>query len=276
MNTSKVKSKKSKSASSQDAELAAKYAASTRTIARWRAEGAPLDEDKKMRAWLSGRKNLPPGTLAKLTSERRKERAAANAKIAAGPPLSEGASAALKRLEAAEARAHMASVEAEATADPVEMRLAETRWLRIAASLLRYDLAVEQSRRDAGELVPKAEMARIVSGFVSFTRFGLHGTLEGLCPRLTGITEPRDVWAILKTAEVDLRGNVLAALETWTWAEEPLPDWLHNLATEAFKVVPDSTEGAKWRRECFQEFCKQFAEFRAAHEAKQKAERVAA
>lgn len=247
-----------------DDKLAKKWGCVSRTIRNWRKAGAPLSDPAAMRTWLAAQKHLPAGTLAILTFARSKERAKANVQLAAGPPLSGGATFALRRLEQAEARAHSAAVTAEATNDSVEIRLAETRWLRIAASLLRYDLALEQSRRDSGELIRREEVERIVSGFCTYARTGLLGALSGLAPKLIGMTTPREAWRVLKVAEAELRLNILTALKTWTYQQSPFPPWLWKIASEAFQVFPDTESNEAVRLECFQGFCKEIAAYRAA------------
>src|SRR5579859_6951370 len=85
--------------------IAAEFACSPRTVARWKALGAPLGNPDRLRVWLAGRKNLPAQTKALLASEGRARRAlVANAPEASD--LSEiGAPAALRRLEESEATA---------------------------------------------------------------------------------------------------------------------------------------------------------------------------
>src|SRR5579883_1744363 len=141
------------------AAIATQYGCSTRTVSRWQAAGAPLDDPARMRVWLAGRKHLPPQPRLMLTTERKaRRRAAATEAGAVGRDDSIGAAAALKRLEQAEVASYTRFQSAQATGDPVEMKLAREDWIRIGDSLRRYDLLVEQSRRDSGELVPRAEL----------------------------------------------------------------------------------------------------------------------
>lgn len=249
-----------------DSELAKTWACSPRTIRNWRKQGAPLSDAKAMHVWLAGQRTTPAGTLAILTSERRKQRAASNAQIAVSP-LNKGAAAALSRLEGAEARAHAAAAESEATGNPVEIRAAEVRWLRIASSLLRFDLALEANRRDSGALLPRQEVERLVGGFCAFLRVALRGAIEGACPKLVGVTDPIDALKVLKTVEIDLQRNVLAALRDWMFEQSRFPAWMAQVAADSFSITKEPDSAAQWRRDAFQEFCKQFATFRTEKES---------
>jgi hypothetical protein len=73
-------------------------------------------------------------------------------RLSVAAPL--GAASALKRLETSELQAFERLQGAFARGNPLEIREARENWLRISEALRKYDLLVEQSRRDAGELVP--------------------------------------------------------------------------------------------------------------------------
>jgi hypothetical protein len=139
-----------------DEKLALKWACDCRTIRRWRKAKAPFTSEKRMRSWLAGRQHLPPGTVALLESLRASERATDPAVIRA--PHREGAAGALKRLEEAEAEAYATFNRATASGDDVAIKAARENWLRISESLRRFDLAIEQNRRDSGELILRSEV----------------------------------------------------------------------------------------------------------------------
>jgi hypothetical protein len=42
------------------------YGVNERTLRRWKADGAPLDDEKAMQAWFATRKNLPKSVLEQL------------------------------------------------------------------------------------------------------------------------------------------------------------------------------------------------------------------
>jgi hypothetical protein len=152
------------------AALAKKFNCGPRTIQRWKRDGAPLQDNAAMWQWLAGRKNLPPGTAAMLA---KKSAAGMACSIDDAAGASTGAPAALRRLEAVEQKAFSMLVKALKTGDPVAVRNGRELWLKTGDSLRRYDLLVERSRRDTGELVPRGEVEGHLRHFIHFLRIGL-------------------------------------------------------------------------------------------------------
>jgi hypothetical protein len=111
-----------------------------------------------MLTWLAGRKNLPRAVLESI-------------KLPPGKVSSNGgtpgAASALKRLEGSELQAFDRLQLALGRGNPLEIRECRENWLKISESLRRFDLLVEQNRRDAGELVPIAEVEKFIGRFLS-------------------------------------------------------------------------------------------------------------
>lgn len=133
-------------------KLAEKYGCTTRTIRNWRAEGAPLGSEKKMQQWLSTRKNAPQGVdrtfkIPKLKPTETPEETKLEIKT--------GVAMALRRLEKEEQNAYETFQAAVEEGDPLAIKWTRDNWLKISESLRRYDLLVEQSRRDSGELIQR-------------------------------------------------------------------------------------------------------------------------
>jgi hypothetical protein len=137
-----------------DAKLALKWACDERTIRRWRKDRAPLQDAKAMRSWLSTRKHIPLGTAALLEGIRTTDVAAGHA--VEDSKLPTGATFALNRLAAAEAAAYAAFCRATESGDLVSIKARRETWLKISENLRRFDLAIEEARRDSGQLLPKA------------------------------------------------------------------------------------------------------------------------
>lgn len=210
----------------EDAALAEQYRCTPRTVARWRADDAPLDDPPKMRAWLAGRKNLPPGTLELLIEQRRTERAAQAQTVASTPPDRTGAAAALVRLEQAEEQAHRAMREAERAGDPLETRLALKRWLTVADQLLSFDHRVQASRR-VNDLVPKDQAEAAFRNVGLAIKLALPAAFE----RATPLVQCADLQQIHKTlrgigeslaASVVSVGIGAPKIELPSWAAEAL------------------------------------------------------
>src|ERR1051326_1326977 len=115
-----------------DEKLAQQWRTTVRTIARWRAAGAPLQAPARMRAWLASRKNLPTGTLALLAEQRRKS---TSQDLTEDAVLVGGAAQALHNLEKMEARTFRALEQAMARGDATEIKNMRENWLRVSAEL---------------------------------------------------------------------------------------------------------------------------------------------
>jgi len=159
---------------------------SPRTLKRWKAQGAPLGDDSRLRAWLAGRKNLPQSIIAQLGDTM-------SADGDSVPIVSNdgngGAAAALRRLEREEVSAYGRLQSAIASGDPLAAKSERDAWLKVSESLRKYDLAIEQARREAGELMPRAEVEGLISFFVGCAPLLSHEEAEQLAGQLAGSTE---------------------------------------------------------------------------------------
>jgi hypothetical protein len=153
-----------------DKEISDFWGVPVRTIYRWESLGAPFRDYEQMLSWFATRKNLPKVVIEKL---------AALPQANVSSPVSNGrsgAAEALKRLESSELQAFERMQAALASGNPIMIRECRESWLKISESLRRYDLMVEASRRDAGELV-------LVSQVKIFINYFLAGCGTVLVPR---------------------------------------------------------------------------------------------
>jgi hypothetical protein len=95
----------------------------------------------------------------------------------------------IKRLEAAELQAFERLQAALSRGNSLEIREARESWLRISESLRKYDLMIEDSRRDAGELVPVSEVKTFISYFITYAAVVTTGRAESLTNELLGKRE---------------------------------------------------------------------------------------
>lgn len=134
-----------------------------------------------------------------------------------------GAASALKRLEVEEGKAYRKLQEAIGTDDePV----ARSWWLRCSEQLRKHDLAVEASRRDAGDLLPRSECERVVEGFTATLGIHWRGAIENVCPRLAGVTTPAGMLAILDPIVAAALDGAANALRTRPWRGSAFPEWV--------------------------------------------------
>jgi hypothetical protein len=159
---------------------------SPRTLKRWKAAGAPLEDDARLRTWLAGRKNLPQSIRDQLG-------AIVSTDGDSVPVVSNGAdggaAAALRRLEREEVAAYGRLQNAIAAGDTLAAKSERDAWLKVSESLRKYDLAIEQARREAGELMPRAEVENLISFFVGVAPLICHEEGEMLAGQLAGATE---------------------------------------------------------------------------------------
>jgi hypothetical protein len=201
-------------------KLAEKWGCTTRTIRCWQKKGAPLDDDGRMRAWLSNQQRIPPGTVPILAGMRTAENTAS---ALATVKLPTGMAAALRRQEKAEAQAYTAFEAALASGDPIQIKATRENWLKISESLRRADLAIEQSRRDAGELVPRSEVTRLLHELHWAVYWGLEALPEA-APRITGLKGPLEAFKVLKALKATVQGAAFAWL--WHTSKNPIPAWM--------------------------------------------------
>jgi hypothetical protein len=209
------------------ADIAETWGCSERTAARWKAQGAPLDNSARLRTWLAGRKNLPAATKSKLAVEAREVRA--NLAAATEPTGEVGAAAALRRLEETEAVSFRLLQAALKTGDPVEVKIARENWLRIGDSLRKYDIQVAAERRNSGELLPRAELEAHVSHFVQWLKIAAVRTADSLANQLAG-ESVAEMSESLKRLLLESMLNGFAALAVANCPAR-LPAWFVTAAT---------------------------------------------
>lgn len=210
-------------------EYAEQWATTPRTVSRWKLDGAPLGDNRAMRTWLASRKNLPAGTRAILSAENR-SRTAKGHDADKLTDLNVGSAAALDRLERAEAQAGLALERAKRGGDAMEIKVARRAWLDVCRELLRYDNAVESTRRRTGEVIQRAECERIVRALGHALESARKIMSAALAPALSG-HGPMEISRILNEALYERTFSAIAAMEGLPHFQ--VPQW----ATEALKAV---------------------------------------
>jgi hypothetical protein len=218
--------------------LAAKWATCSRTIRNWKAEGAPVDDDGAMRIWLLGRPKVPRGTaeLLRVHEGQRSVRPPKPKRIvvaptSVAPPNGEGVlgvSGALQRLAEAERSCHdeWRQLVANPEASIEQIEAANQQWIKTGDSLRRYDLAVEQDRRQSGELLPRSDLESFAEGFVTHFVSTLRSSLEAACPRLAGLESPQAVWQVLSAVLTRAVDESATSAQQRPYAGHSCPSWL--------------------------------------------------
>jgi hypothetical protein len=230
-----------------DEELTKKWACNLRTLQRWRSQGAPLDDDEAMKKWLLSRHRIPPGTARLLRGEppptggpvpppKPKSKLRPVLPQADGEsPSALGAPAALKRLEQAEDAAHkdMLAALADPDATPESIMAARKGWLMLVDSMRRSDAVVEESRRDAGLLVPRSELEDYAQGLIVNFLGSVVGSLERACPQITGLPTPQAVWDVLRPLLTNATNEAVEHTAERPYAGRETPKWLSDAVRAA-------------------------------------------
>ncbi len=143
-----------------------------------------------MLQWLAPRKNLPRAVLAKIKLPPPKnESSTVTGSTQVEFAGTAGAASALKRLEGAEIAAWNRHMVALDRGNPIEIREARDSWLKISESLRKFDLLVEQNRREAGELIPRETLQSFIELFLRFSRTSFTLEAQDLVSKLSGASE---------------------------------------------------------------------------------------
>jgi hypothetical protein len=151
------------------------------------------------------------------------------APVKAAGELAIGAAANLRRLEQCEASDYQAMLDANAAGDELLARVKRDAWLKSSDALRRHDLAVEQSRRDAGELVHREEVRRLFKAF-GMALYHAAAGLESLAPEVAGMGDPYQIWGILHKTALSFGSVAAAAVRN---VQPALPE----------RIITDFTEG---------------------------------
>ncbi len=215
-----------------------------RSIRRWRSQGAPLDNERALTAWIASRRSAPraggptpPPPPSKPTAP-------------ASPPAGglEGLRGSVARLAAAEVEAREDYRRARLAGDASEKRLAERAWLEISEALRRAHLSLTETEREAGDFVARVEVERLLTN--AGRALGLLGfeLTQGLAGEVARQTEPGAIIHLLRTAfDSRIRLALANPADAPPWLRRAFvmgaalgpgaEDWTENFATLARAFV---------------------------------------
>ena len=221
-----------------DSKLAQKWACDTRTIRRWRKDGAPLASVKEMNVWLAGRKSLPPGTTAILASRSARVLSAAASAV---DSETSGAASALRRLETAERACYRMLQSALKSGSPPAIKASRENWLAVGNQLRQYDRQIERDQRDAGELIPRTEVEKHVGHFAYWLRLAAR---QAASTMLDQVTDYPDKVAAFNAVTGQLWDNILSALSVYSSkpCAAQLPAWWLKAACGSLDDAFTATE----------------------------------
>lgn len=209
-----------------------------------------MDDEAAMWEWLASRKNLPAGTRQLLGNRIEFS--------ALGETSGEhGAAAALRRMESAERSAFEDYKKALAGGSPYAIKHTQDRWTKLTEALRKYDLLVEQSRRDAGELMPRSEVERVLRALAWYLRIAGQRVCVGLTKTVTPMTDYAGVNDVLTRGLWDELLASFAGLAAKSEGAVTVPEWAINaLSSDLEHVLEDVGPAVKRRAEVIEKLMK--------------------
>jgi hypothetical protein len=224
------------------------WGVSISAVQRWKREKAPLDSTESMIAWLSNKKRLTDkcrARIAQVVKEAANELDAPESepeRRPVRPPEAQGAGAALRRLEAQETMSYerfIALTQAKVL-DHAAIKAAREEWLKIGDALRKYDLMVEANRRDSGELLPRAEWARMARAIVFWWNHGINRAMDEVCERCVNLPDAVAAWKILD-AHLVARWGEAFSFACQRDSSISLPKWAVDEVMAALRIPISSS-----------------------------------
>jgi hypothetical protein len=149
-----------------------------------------------------------------------------------------GAAGALQRLATTERTLYHRLQTALKDGNALAIADARTDWLQVSESLRRYDIAIEQSRRESGELIPRSESEMAVRMASVWLRLTWMKWLESWMPDIIAIGSQEG--SGLREAKHKALGTFDEILEVQLQnalnARGTLPEWAIALIKEEFRI----------------------------------------
>lgn len=222
---------------------AAEYDVSPRTIGEWSRKKAPLDNPDLMGEWIAVKrrgggprgKQDPAGEFKEdpYPQERPPEEEPPEEAVVSFEDIPRGAAPALKRLEENEAKFYQRLAAAFASGNADRIANAREDWLKCSESLRKYDLLVEQSRRDSGELIPREEAENAVLMGASWLRLAVMLFISSDVPELLSIKDGGELGDRIVTG---LTGALEVQMGNASNARVQLPAWAVSKLREGFNA----------------------------------------
>jgi hypothetical protein len=223
----------------QLAKIAAEHVGkSPSTIKGWFKEGLDISDLRAVKAF-SDKKDLTScgraraNAIARRHAERRphQEDVEKAQQLVAIDPGSEGAPAALKRLQEFEKNSANRLHSAISHGDPVIISSTTKDHVAIAGALIKFENLVAQSARDSGELIPKGDMERAVVSIAAWIRLSFQAWLSSETPHLVAIKDPHQ---FVMAARTGFAANVKAGFMNSRKSKNPIPEWIDRIFSDEY------------------------------------------
>jgi hypothetical protein len=219
-----------------DDEKAAEYGVSRQTIVRWREDGAPFDNDRELFLWM--RKNQIKGArkwrvdFLDKTPDLKLEKKSIP-KVKKQGDLS----------SAEHFRDHYKQQLDESIKcnDTESIKFWNEHYLKIDESIRKTQLHAQKLGIDNGTTLPRAEVERILRAIFYAGNGCVNGALSTICEHLAGVSDPAEIYDVLKPAVVG--GRLFSGFDkvSHIHGAPALPKWvLDCVKTEAKEYLGSS------------------------------------
>ena len=110
-------------------------------------------------------------------------------------------------------------------------KLALEDWLKISESLRKYDLLIEQSRRDSGQLVPRAEAEQACCMAATWLRLAVAAFKNNYAQELG-----RNPAANAKLIDLGMSRSVKASMKKAPDCRAAMPPWAIKAVLEGYNI----------------------------------------
>jgi hypothetical protein len=220
-------------------EYATRYNVSEKTIQRWIKSNAPLDNEEAIKLWriqkdkftaTKFRQNKSAGIVEDIHDESSSKEEDSNVVY---EKQIEGVAASLKRLEASEALSYTRFQQALQTGNELKIRLARDEWLAISKALREYDVLVEKSRRDGGDLIPRENAEKFIELAAVLCRISFQDFMVDVVPK---ILELKSAYDIQKEMEHSMRESFLNACKLHMICNSSMEEWAYKSLKKGYCI----------------------------------------
>jgi hypothetical protein len=214
--------------------IAKKYDRGFSTVKRWAATGLDIGDDDAVARYVQALDLKAVGASAKAALRRRRgakpkpsQGAVPDVKKAlelqSVDPSSEGAAAALKRLQEFEKNSSVRLNAAHAEGDQVVISSATKDHVAIAGALIKFENLVATEARASGELIAKGDMENAIVAIADWIRLAFQAWLSSETPTLVAMKDPHQ---FVTAARTGFALAVKAGFENSLKSRNPIPEWI--------------------------------------------------
>lgn len=207
-------------------DLAKFYQVTERTVRRWKSDGAPLDNPKRMVSWLLTRKRIPKGAQAWMDSQSLNKPGPDLPMEETETPEIVESTGEVKELEERRIDLDRRLDRAMASDNESKIKLYTELLVRVDESLRRDQAHQKKLGLDTGEMMPRGEVERIMRAAFYAGNACVEGVLQQICEQVVSFDFPEEAYHYLKP--ILLGGRLFSGFSRVAKVPGPpqVPQWL--------------------------------------------------